>query len=309
MRLQLTIAMVIALVGFSSGCGSSNNPFSYRSSASGNQSSDGFTSVSLNLIDAGGLALVGADASSFSGSIQGCISGWSRYEITQDSTIRVPLDDRNCYFSLQEIEVGGVNYVTSSAASWSEGSAVSAISEGGERIRLSVASQLDSHILGVQSVVISYALVSAGDDKSIESAVGASISVIGATPIQLDIIEVALGIDPDDGAGLFNFYLGCSEEVAEGACGPHNLSEIKAGLALDSFGGELELEQCESLANAGQNGAAVDAGDAILAFGGLATGNLKGPAKLYEEGHDKLILALQASDGACKYFKVNVIKP
>ena len=274
-----------------------------RSSQTGASLADGGSSFSL------------ASADSFSASISGCLSGFSKTGIAAStSALQVQKTDKNCVSKLDSLGFAGENFSFGAGAAWSDGSSFESIGSSGTKMRFSIVKNLDATIAGPQTVQIVFAAVQSGAAQTLSAGVGTAISVSGADPVYLDVLSNDVEVAPD-GAGNFRFVLQCSSAVSNGSCLGLDMNKLRSGVALDSFSGVLTLEQCRALAldvnNGNKVGTLLAAGDPVAANGGLSKPQLKGPAKLYDAANANLIFALANTDasGGCKYFKVSVSQP
>ena len=273
--------------------------------------------VVLKISDLNQTGFAFARVEAYSGHITGCVSGYN-LDITEASTtIQVQDSDVDCVFKLKSIMINGEIFDLTGETNWVEGNKFNITGTAGTSASFSLLNQLASPINGTQSVVIVFSLAAVGSDSNIGSSVGSSISVGGGAPIKLNVSTFSVSIDPATGGGLFNVQMECAEPVigsGNGAtCSGVKLESMNVGLALDSFGTSLNLDECRALSNNSgtpAKGVAVAASASpTMPNGGLSIGSLVGPAPLYAPENAKLILGLAEPDSNCKYFKIDIKAP
>lgn len=292
------------------------------STASSESSSREAVTVQVSSLDDSGAALSLASADSFSGSIAGCLSGYSKTGINESSQgLSLARGDKNCVFKLDAFAYGGEGYNLSNAV-WSEGSSFVASSNSGKKLRFSVVKNIDATVAGAQSVSLVFSGLDVGPSQSAGANIGAAISISGADPVLLDVSYIDVSVDATSGAGVFDLKLQCASALVgsglSATCGGLELSKLRFGLAKNTLPASPSLDECRAVATSGTSGnltvAASDvvaAGEGDMLNGGVVAPKLTGPATLFGADNLSLVMAVASSDagGSCKYFPIAITPP
>lgn len=285
-----------------------------------NSSSSAFVPVSVSVSEAfaGGASLSLAAAESFSGSIAGCLSGYSKAITQATASVNVMDGDKNCVFKLTSLVFGGETFNMLGSESWANGSVFNVTGGSGTLMTFQVITNLAATISGAQNVNVLFATQQEGSSQTIAAAVSAGFNIEGADPINLDVDAESKSavVDGTDGAGLFSFKLECGENLVgtdgSATCSAVNVAGLKIGLAKDTFSSVLSVDECRTLATSGGSGTVINlSSDPQVPHGGLATGQLKGPATLFDPANANLVMAIAdpAAGGGCKFFLISVTPP
>jgi hypothetical protein len=273
-------------------------------------------SVSVSEAFSGGASLSLVAAESFSGSISGCLSGYSKAITQATSSVNVMDGDKSCVFKLTNLVFGGETFTMLGTENWGAGSVFSITGGSGTVMTFQVISNIAATISGAQSVSLLFAIQQEGSSQTIAADVSAGIDVSGADPINLDVVAKAASVDGADGAGLFSFKLDCASTIVgsdgAAACAGVNIAGLKVALAKDTFSGDLSVQECRTLATSGGSGTVINlSSDPQVPHGGFATGQLKGPATLFAPANANLVMAIAdpAADGGCKFFLITITSP
>lgn len=302
----VSFAGALASLTFLVGCGGAGDQ-----DAAGTPEAQRFVPVNVTVSEARLNAVASlslAAAQSWSGSISGCLSGYSKTLDQTATAVNVMDADRNCVFKLSSLAFAGENFSFSGSESWSAGSVFEVTGDKSSKLTFQVISNLGSPISGAQSVSIVFSLQQQGTGQTVAANVESAINISGADPIDLDIATKAVSVDGVDGAGLFSFGMNCtgaaSGSGASTACSGIVVNSLKFALVRDTFSGVLDLAQCRAVALAGASGTP-------QAAGGLATGVVKGPATLFAPANANLVFAIAnpVANGGCKYFLISIAAP
>lgn len=287
------------------------------SSSDSGDSGPGQVDVTFDVKDTS-VAFSLADPDSYTASITGCISGYSKTDITQATVgLQVQDTDVGCVFALTGMTIGAETFTPAGTENWAENQTFAITGSAGTVLYFRVLSQLDATISGAQNVSIVYATSEAGTAQSKGAEIATGVSISGGNDVNLDIVNLDVTVNGTTGAGEFDFKFHCSEAAAgSGAaatCSGVTMSTMTHGMTLDTYGATLTLAECQAVADSGGlSGTVFDQGaDAGAPNGGIQTGNVTGPATLYAPANANLIVALRApgADDGCKYFKITITAP
>ncbi|MBP9706203.1 MAG: hypothetical protein KBD78_01065 [Oligoflexales bacterium] len=301
MKMNAAYCLTLLTSGFLLNCGGS------KSKSAASQQSYVDVTVELEKKESS-LALLAAGT--YSAAITGCVSGFTKSGITEATTsVQVPAGDHDCVFKLSTFVLNGENFAADIGQSFAAGTSFILTGSQGTNLEFVVNSNLASPIVGAQSVNMTFSTITSGGPIIVSPSAAAGISISGSDPIDLEIGSASATIDANDGAGIFTVVLDCASNIASGLCNGISLATMKSNIVLDSFGGDLDLAECLTVANAGAVGSIVNVGHASAPHGGLSTAAKKGPAPMYGAGNGALILAVSSAAGACKYFQISVVAP
>lgn len=266
-------------------------------------------------------------AISFTGSIAGCVSG---YTLTLNETTpraKLQTGDRGCIFRLQSLSTGSHTFDLANvpAESWQRGQSFSVTSREGKPTTFWIQQQIKSPISGSQQAAITFSFVSQDDDLSPDPNTPVDISITGPTslPLRVQALDVLVSGDTNTlGFGVFTLDLACSAEggttVVNGnfVCGGIILGDLRAGLkpALPAVP-MPDLGACRSLAIDGaqgnKQGATFANGAPGFPTGGLRFGPLVGPGRLYDPAHSKLAIGLAGPvlTSGCTIYGITIAQP
>jgi hypothetical protein len=254
-----------------------------------------------------------ADATTFSMSLEGCASGLSYPNITQnDDSIDLYKFDQGCLVKLNSFSVNSINYVLSSDVfeSWTTGdiAVFQDSTNSNNKLTVRVVSQLPTAIAGTESVSYAYTQVVAGADESIAKSIVSdvhTVSVGGVDAAKVDITSVSMTGMTAQGAGRFTFDVLCTQAVVAGSCDTNALTSLKYLLVKDTYSGNPTYEQLTTLFTS--SGTTVGAGDIIATGnGGFRTQVMNTPDQMAASGNSNLLFIVQSGGSSYKTFNVDV---
>lgn len=303
-----------------------NEDSKVEKSATPSESDEGMVKISVGLEEKKSLSIVSfylASATSYSMSLEGCVSGLSYPTITNaNPSIDVYKFDQGCIVKLNNFVFNGITWVPSAGdpfSSWVTGD--SAIFEDqldpANTMSVVVNSQLDDPVSGTESVEYFFSEIVAGADQAIaKNIVGDAhaLSVNGFAAPSFTIDAVSFTGMTAAGAGQFVFTLECSEAVtgsgATEACAGLLLDDVTYKLVPDTYGGVLTIADAIALFPSGESvvGGKLLAGEGGTINGGFTTVSGAGVLISPDEMHNNpnMILILEAANTSYLYFNVDV---
>ena len=221
-----------------------------------------------------GSGLYLASAESFKLQVTGCASGYATSQLTDPVSVNVYKFDRNCVAQLSEVTVGGIVYTPPASPNWAAGQVNEFSATGGEKLNITVQSNLNNPVSGTETIQFAYAEIesSAGDNLgSSDVSDGHAISVGGEEAPAFLMRKVELVGITVGGEGQYQITMECEENLVSGAsdtCKSQDLSGMKFKLIEDTYSGSLTLAEAASLFPADE--LSIQSGD-IFAAGSDAT--------------------------------------
>lgn len=256
-----------------------------------------------------------AAADSYTGSITGCVSGYSKSLTKADLNVNVQDGDFDCVFKLTTLAYGGQTYNFVGDENWATGGSFSKTGSGGTEMNFSIVSQLASPVSGTQSITIVFGASDEGTDQTVAADVSTAVSITGVDPLGLTLAITDVKVQNPSGAGLFNFDFVCSTPVVgtgdAATCNGQVLKNLDVRLAVDSsFPNDLSLAECRAAATGAGSLHGAFSG-AIGGNGGMSANLVPGPVRLFSPANAHLMLAVSGvgASGGCSYWRIAISAP
>ncbi len=276
-------------------------------------------SVGVNLSEKGTSSLALANASAYSMSLDGCVSGLTVATITQSNpSVDVYKFDQDCLVKLNSFTYGGITYVPTVAdpfTTWANGD-IATFHEAANptnQLTVVVGTQLNDPITGTEAVSYSFTQLIEGAAENIaKTVVGDShaLSVAGTDAAAMDITGVTMTAMTAGGAGQFTFKVDCLTPITGTSpaysCGANLMTSLKYILVADTYSGTLTYAQAAALFSGSES--SVAAGDQFATAPGGFNAFVTGPNQMHNNPNMLFVIQSGGASGSYKYFNVDVTK-
>lgn len=268
-----------------------------------------------------------ANATSFSVTLDGCVSGYTSTANELSTNLQVIKYDQDCLAKLTEFEINGVTY--SAAATGATNFTTWAVNntaifantlDDTDKLIVKVIAQLGNPITGTEAVTYSFYNITQGADSVFpDTSIGDAhtMTVNGYAPPSFTLNSKRYVGMTANGEGEFEFTLHCTVALgnANTTCKDAILTDLDYKLVEDTFGGTLTLAQADTIFSTPGTevdaSEVVDAGDAdqdgnTLVRGGFYTNEstlLTGPTTIHSKPNMILIVRNTLS---YLYFNIDV---
>lgn len=291
-------------------------------SASGSKGKSAPKKVKIPLrVKYGTFGLAGTDATAYSVSLAGCVSGYTATVTEADvDGIEAYKDDRSCLAKLTSFTTNGVVYNNTNTnkvdfTTWVANDTALFANAGGDTIRVKVISQLPTPIAGTETVVYNFSELLDGDDDTIGEASVSDPHAITVQSQQAPLFKMHtasyISMDDTSGAPELQFKMECVDDPTSGAptsvamtdgsatrtlCGLNDLNSITYKLVKDTYGDVLTISQAEAIFSTAGTSITIptDQYHTDATHDGFNTSILDGPGAIGTAGNEHMLLVLKA---------------
>ena len=249
---------------------------------------------------------VSIGASEYTAAIDNCLSGFEKQISQDDSDIFIQANDQNCRFRLLRLVFEEESFDFTGIENWDQGSKFIVRGDQGTNLTVFVEQTLSELIGDAETIVIN--LIESSDNQFFSYTPRTPLSVNidvseSKLPFSLNSFDVGVA---DSGAGMFEFYFGCFDELG---CIEAMPKPVYVNLLRVPEGFIPTYDTCNSILSSGLVADNfVNPGDEVLVNGGLVTYPIEGPGRLFDPANSQLVMTIGDPNfgGSCEFYFISV---